>query len=145
MTTLNLGTNTVKRLSLHAFLEPYSGKTHAELTKMQSDAVATMHQKLNDTDVSAIVRMIKEILTPAFKANEGLLKEATYAAILNGIIHGKDDELRSVFRKSLPDVEQKIASVGRIVGTAFLQKKKGGARRHTRKAVRRTRKVRSRK
>jgi hypothetical protein len=105
--------------------------------------------KIYDTDINRLFKSIKEILTTTFvKTKDGLLREATYAAILQAINDGEFKGLQDLFTKSLSDVSQKLASsgvsIGRIVGTAYLQSKKGG-RRRTRKVARRTRKMRSRK
>lgn len=146
-TVVNAKSNSAKRLGLDNVLDEYHEKTFAYLQKKQDELIQKMY-KTYGTDVNRLLTNIKEILTPMFKHNEGMLREATYTAILQDIDDGKFKELLTHFTMSVPDVSQKLASsgvsIGRIVGTAYLHKK-GGARRRTRKAVRRTRKMRSRK
>jgi hypothetical protein len=147
-TTLHLDKTSASTLGLYDVLREYDGKTFKYLQDKQDELKEKLH-KIHGTDINKLLTNIKEILTTTFvKTNDGLLREATYAAILQAINDGEFKGLRDLFTKSLSDVSQRLASsgvsIGRIVGTAYLQSKKGG-RRRTRKVARRTRKMRSRK
>ena len=148
-TTLHLKNTSAQHLGLDEVLKKYDGKTFTYLQDEQDELIKEMH-KIHGTDINRLLTNIKEILTATFvKPNEGLLREATYTAILQAIKNGEFKNLKELFTKSLSDVSEKLASsgvsIGRIVGTAYLQSKKKGGRRRTRKVARRTRKMRSRK
>jgi succinate dehydrogenase flavin-adding protein (antitoxin of CptAB toxin-antitoxin module) len=149
-TTLHLENTSAGILGLDEILKDYDKKTFKYLQEKQDENLKILHKK-HGTDIHKLLTNIKEILTATFvKQNDGLLREATYTAILKAINDGEFKNLRDLFTMSLSDVSGKLASsgvsIGRIVGTAYLQSKnKKGGRRRTRKVARRTRKMRSRK
>jgi len=150
MATLQKYSVLIRSKGLDELLGPYMDKPLTWFETKKQDISRVFNDEIGLDRVGPITRTVWDIINPNFGTgvDEGYVKDATYIAIIYAVLSGKDALLRKTFTEKIANVDGKVLSVGRVIGTATIKSKllnslSGGRRRKTRHVRRRgTRRVR---
>ena len=144
MATLRMYDALIRTKGLEVLLGPYMDKPLTWFEQKKQDISRVFNDEIGLNRVGPITRPIWDIINPNFGTgiDEGYVKDATYVALIFAVLKGNDALVRNTFSKKIANVNSKLHSIGRIVGTATLKAKlmnslAGGKRRKTRRARRR--------
>ena len=148
MATLQKYSVLIQSKGLGNLLGPYMDKPLTWFDTKKQEISRVFNDEIGLDRVGPIITTVWDIINPNFGTgvDEGYVKDATYIAIIYAVIKGEDSLLRNTFTRSIANVDGKVRSVGRVIGTATIKSKllsalSGGRRRRTRKR-RGTRRVR---
>jgi hypothetical protein len=135
MATLSSYSALIHAKGLDNLLGSYMDKPLSWFRDRKQDISQVFNQEMGGERAANITRMVWDIINPNFGTgvDEGYVKDATYVAIIFEVLKGNDNLLRNTFSRSIANVNSRIASVGRVIGTATIRSKLVGGRRNTRK------------
>jgi len=144
MTTLRQYSSLIQSKGLNTLLDPYMDNPLTWFVQKKQDISGVFNDEIGLNRVGPITRSVWDIINPNFGTgvDEGYVKDATYIALIFAILKGNDSLVRNTFSKKIANVNSKLISVGRVIGTATIKSKllnalSGGNRRKTRRARRR--------
>ena len=150
MATLQKYSGLIQSKGLDNLLRPYMDKPLTWFDTKKQEISRVFNDEIGLDRVGPIITTVWDIINPNFGTgvDEGYVKDATYIAIIYAVIKGEDGLLRNTFTRSIANVDGKVRSVGRVIGTATIKSKllsalSGGRRRrtHKRRVTRRVRRV----
>jgi len=143
MATLQTYSGLIRSKGLDKLLGPYMDKPLTWFVTKKQEISRIFNDEIGLDRVGPIITTVWDIINPNFGTgiDEGYVKDATYIAIIYAVLRGEDGLLRNTFTRSIANVDGKVLSVGRVIGTAtikskliaLLNKPSGGRRRRTRK------------
>jgi hypothetical protein len=144
MATLSSYSALIRAKGLDNLLGSYMNKPLSWFQDRKQDISQVFYEEMGSERAGDITRMVWDIINPNFGTgvDEGHVKDATYVAIIFEVLKGNDKLLRNTFTRSIANVNSRIASVGRVIGTATIRSKLVGGRRKTRKNRRGAKKTR---
>jgi hypothetical protein len=149
MATLQKYSGLIQSKGLDNLLRPYMDKPLTWFVAKKQEISRVFNDEIGLDRVGPIITTVWDIINPNFGTgiDEGYVKDATYIAIIYAVIRGEDGLLRNTFTRSIANVDGKVRSVGRVIGTATIKSKllsalSGGRRRtYKRRGTRRVRRV----
>ena len=140
MATLQKYSGLIQSKGLDNLLRPYMDKPLTWFDTKKQEISRVFNDEIGLDRVGPIITTVWDIINPNFGTgvDEGYVKDATYIAIIYAVIKGEDGLLRNTFTRSIANVDGKVRSVGRVIGTATIKSKllsalSGGRRRRTHK------------
>lgn len=142
MTTLQKYSLLIQSKGLGTLLGPYMDKELSWIADKKQDISRVFNDEIGLDRVGPITISVWDIINPNFGTgiDEGYVKDATYVALIFAILKGNDALVRNTFSKRIANVNSRLTSVGRVIGTATLKSKLlnrlagGRRRRNTRRA-----------
>ena len=142
MTTLQKYSLLIQSKPKGTLLGPYMDKELSWIADKKQDISRVFNDEIGLDRVCPITISVWDIINPNFGTgiDEGYVKDATYVALIFAILKGNDALVRNTFSKRIANVNSRLTSVGRVIGTATLKSKLlnrlagGRRRRNTRRA-----------
>ena len=143
METLQKYSSLIQSKGLGNLLGPYMNKPLSWIADKKQDISRVFNDEIGLNRVGPITISVWDIINPNFGTgvDEGYVKDATYVALIFAILKGNDALVRNTFSKRIANVNSRLTSIGRVIGTATIRSKlmnrlAGGRknRRNTRRA-----------
>jgi len=151
MSTLQQYSSLIQSKGLGTLLAPYMDKPLSWIADKKRDISRIFNDEIGLDRVGPITSSVWDIINPNFGTgiDEGHVKDATYVALIFAILKGNDALVRNTFSKRIANVNSRLTSVGRVIGTATIKSKlmnrlSGGKKKKSR-SVRRANRRKTRK
>ena len=125
MATLQKYSVLIQSKGLGTLLGPYMDKELSWIADKKQDISQIFNEEIGLDRVGPITTSVWDIINPNFGTgiDEGYVKDATYIALILAILKGNDALVRNTFSKRIANVNSRLTSLGRVIGTVTLKSK----------------------